>query len=33
MLFPCLKKVLEEKYGRININLEDGTFTHITENE
>ena len=27
------KKVLEEKYGRININLEDGTFTHITENE
>ena len=27
------KKVLEEKYGKININLEDGTFTHITENE
>ena len=27
------KKVLEEKYGRININLEDGTFTQITENE
>tara|TARA_R100000988_G_C4000494_1_gene168727 strand:+ start:1759 stop:1998 length:240 start_codon:yes stop_codon:yes gene_type:complete len=27
------KKVLEEKYGKININLEDGTFTEITENE
>ena len=27
------KKVLEEKYGKININLEDGTFTLITENE
>ena len=28
-----LKKELEEKYGKININLEDGTFTELTENE
>ena len=27
------KKVLEEKYGRININLEDGTFEELKENE
>ncbi len=27
-----LKKVLEEKYGHVNINLEDGTFTPV-ENE
>ena len=27
-----LKKVLEEKYGRVNINLEDGTYTEV-ENE
>ena len=27
------KKVLEEKYGKININLEDGTFEEIKENE
>ena len=27
------KKELEEKYGNININLEDGTFTELTENE
>jgi predicted nucleic acid-binding Zn-ribbon protein len=27
------KKELEEKYGKININLEDGTFTELTENE
>ena len=28
-----LKKVLEEKYGSININLEDGTFEVQKENE
>ena len=27
-----LKKVLEEKYGHVNINLEDGTYTEV-ENE
>jgi len=27
------KKELEEKYGKVNINLEDGTFTELTENE
>ena len=27
-----LKKVLEEKYGHVNINLEDGTYTPV-ENE
>ena len=27
-----LKKVLEEKYGHVNINLEDGTYTSV-ENE
>ena len=27
------KKVLEEKYGKININLEDGTFEDIKEDE
>tara|TARA_R100001509_G_scaffold161532_2_gene130980 strand:- start:189 stop:437 length:249 start_codon:yes stop_codon:yes gene_type:complete len=27
-----LKKVLEEKYGHVNINLEDGTYT-LVENE
>ena len=27
------KKVLEEKYGKININLEDGTFEELKENE
>lgn len=27
------KKELEEKYGKINVNLEDGTFTELTENE
>ena len=26
-----LKKVLEEKYGHVNINLEDGTYTPIEE--
>ena len=25
------KKILEEKYGAISINLEDGSFTEITE--
>jgi len=27
------KKVLEEKYGKININLEDGTFEELKEDE
>tara|TARA_R100000388_G_C7092864_1_gene88520 strand:+ start:78 stop:311 length:234 start_codon:yes stop_codon:yes gene_type:complete len=27
------KKVLEDKYGSININLEDGTYTEIKKNE
>jgi hypothetical protein len=27
------KKVLEDKYGSININLEDGTYTEINEDE
>ena len=27
------KKVLEEKYGKININLEDGTFEELKEYE
>ncbi len=27
-----LKKVLEEKYGHVNVNLEDGTYTPV-ENE
>jgi predicted nucleic acid-binding Zn-ribbon protein len=27
------KKELEEKYGKININLEDGTFEELKENE
>jgi GTPase involved in cell partitioning and DNA repair len=27
------KKVLEEKYGAININLEDGVYTEIKEEE
>tara|TARA_Y100001938_G_C8060858_1_gene417140 strand:+ start:53 stop:289 length:237 start_codon:yes stop_codon:yes gene_type:complete len=28
-----LKKVLEDKYGPININLEDGTYTDINKDE
>ena len=27
------KKVLEDKYGSININLEDGTYTEIKKDE
>ena len=27
------KKVLEQKYGSINVNLQDGTYTMIEENE
>ena len=27
------KKVLEDKYGSININLEDGTYTDINKDE
>lgn len=27
------KKVLEEEYGAVNINLEDGTYTEIKEEE
>jgi len=27
------KKVLEKKYGKININLEDGTFEELKEDE
>ena len=27
------KKVLEEEYGKININLEDGTFEELKEDE
>ena len=27
------KKVLEEKYGKININLENGTFEELKEDE
>ena len=27
------KKVLEEKYGKININLEDGTFEELKKDE
>jgi predicted nucleic acid-binding Zn-ribbon protein len=27
------KKELEEKYGKININLEDGTFAELTKDE
>lgn len=26
-----LKKVLEEKYGHVNINLEDGTYTEVED--
>jgi hypothetical protein len=28
-----LKKVLEEKYGHVNINLEDGTYTDVEDEE
>jgi|TARA_R110001583_G_C5553643_1_gene400561 hypothetical protein len=28
-----LKKVLEEKYGHVNINLEDGTYTEVEDEE
>ena len=28
-----LKKVLEEKYGHVNINLEDGTYTEVKNEE
>jgi len=28
-----LKKVLEEKYGHVNINLEDGTYTDVKDEE
>jgi uncharacterized protein related to proFAR isomerase len=28
-----LKKVLEEKYGHVNINLEDGTYTPVEDEE
>ncbi len=28
-----LKKVLEEKYGHVNINLEDGTYTDVKNEE
>ncbi len=28
-----LKKVLEEKYGHVNINLEDGTYTEVKDEE
>ena len=27
------KKVLEEKYGHVNINLEDGTYTEVEDEE
>ena len=27
------KKVLEDKYGQVNINLEDGTYTEIKKDE
>jgi len=27
------KTVLEEKYGRVNINLDDGTYTEVEEEE
>ncbi len=28
-----LKKVLEEKYGHVNISLEDGTYTEVKDEE